>query len=322
MVILTLLWAVLIVLTAPRSLPAFPHGSHSIGAGPVTGTYYAASSAIAKVFNRKSADYGIRLATVESQGSLANVEAVLRGETVFGIAQADVLQRAAQGQGQWEGRPQHGLRAVLTLQTETVTVVAARDSGITSVADLRGKRVNIGGPGSSDQEYAAALLEPAGLSRADVVLFEHPTRLAPDLLQQGRIDAYICTVGHPNLALLELSTGKRKARLVPLDLRFIEQATAANPLLRPAVIPVDFYPGLDGRGPVPTVGGRAVLFTRADMAHDTVSRLVSDVLANFALLRRQHPVLQPLTPPDVCRATVIPAHPAAEHACREAGLTP
>ncbi len=318
LLLLVLAFAVL----TPAPVRAFQQPSLSIGAGSVTGAYYVAGSAVAKVFNRRSPEYGVRLTTVPSEGSRANIDSVLLGKTAFGIAQADVLRRAAEGLEPWEGRPQNGLRSVLGLQVEAVTIVAARDRGIQRVSDLAGKRVNIGAPGSSDHAYAALLLEAAAVSAPAVTLFERSSALASELLQRDEIDAYIYTVGHPSLSLLDASTGERKVRLVPLDEPLIERVAARNPLLRPAAIATDYYPSLAAEGTVPTIGVRAVLFTRADAAEETVYRLVRDVLANFDLFRRQHPLLQPLVPTDVCGRMPIPVHPGAERACREAGVTP
>jgi TRAP transporter TAXI family solute receptor len=321
-VILLLLAASARLLLAPATLPAFEQPPLSIGSGNGTGADYAASSAIAKIFNRKSAEYGMRLATVESGGSLANIDSVILGKTAFGIAQAPRLQQVTNGLGPWEGRPEKGLRAVLGLHVEAVTIVAASDREIERVKDLRGKRINIGGPGSSDHDYATLLLEGSGVPLADVTLSEHSAVLASELLQKDRIDAYIHMVGHPTLSLLEASSGKRKVRLVALEEPFIEQATGANPLLLPAVIPTDYYPGLERQGVVRTIGVRAVLFARADMAEETVYRLVREVMENFDLFKRQHPLLQGLTPREACDITVLPYHPGAERYFRQVGLTP
>jgi TRAP transporter TAXI family solute receptor len=203
-----------------------------------------------------------------------------------------------------------------------VTVVAAADRGIGTLSDLKGKRLNIGAPGSSDNEYGAILLEQAGLKPADVTLTEHPAALASEFLQRDEIDAYLYTVGHPNLSVLEAGAGKRKVLLVPLEQQLIDRVIAANPLLLPARIPTNYYPGLVRRGAVPTIGVRAVLFTRADMAEETVYRLVREIMTNFDLFRRQHPVLQGMTPRDAADITAIPLHPGAERYFRESGLAP
>lgn len=311
-----------IVLLVPSTLPAFSQPSLSISSGNTTGANYAVSSAIAKVFNRKSAAYGMRISTVSSRGSVADVDSVVEEKTAFGIGPIVMLQRAAQGVGPWKGKARKELRAVLSLHLETVTIVAAADRNIKQLGDLKGKRVNIGAPGSSEYEYGAFLLELSGVSPATVILSEHPAVLASELLQKDYIDAYIYMVGHPNLSVLEASSGKRKVMLVPLDKSLIEQIIAMNPLLFPADVPMNFYPGLERQKVVPTIGVRTVLFTRADMAEETVYHLVREVMTNFDLFRRQHPVLQSLTPREAASVTAIPLHPGAVRYFREAGLAP
>jgi TRAP transporter TAXI family solute receptor len=310
------------VLLAPYIASAFPQPSVAISSGNTTGANYAVSSAIAKMFNRKAADYGMRIATVSSQGSLANIDNVFEGKTAFGIAQAGILQHAVKGIGHWQGKPREGLRAVLGLHLETVTIVAAADRDIRQFSDLKGKRVNIEAPGSSDNEYGALLFELSGINPKDVTLSEHPAALASEYLQNDKIDAYLYTVGHPNLSVLEASSGTRKVLLVPLDNAFIARVTDDYPLLIPTVVPTNYYPRLKCQGAVATIGVRAVLFTRADMAEGTVYRLVREVMTNFDLFRRQHPVLQGLTPHESADVTAIPLHPGAERYFREAGLSP
>lgn len=310
------------VLSAPSVLFAFPQSSIAISAGYTTGTYYAASSAIAKIFNRKSADYGVRLATVASPGSVANVESVAAGKAAFGIAQAELLKHAELGLGPFQGKARGGLRVVLGLFAESLTIVAAVDSGINRVSDLRGKRLNIGAPGSLDQAYASTLLQLAGVKMSELTLSEHSTALAPELLKKGEIDAFISAMGHPNLPVLEASNGARKALLVPLDDALVQQVVSRYPRAFPVALPTKYYPDLVFRGTVPTVGVRSVLFTRADLPEETVYRLVREILTNFDLFRRQHPVLQDLTPRQMAGVTVIPLHPGAARYFREAGLLP
>jgi len=309
-----------ILLLQPVTAAAFSQPSLSISTGNSTGTYYAVSSALAKIFNRKCADYGVRISTAPSQGSVANIDNVREGTAAFGISESVMLRFAEQGTGPWKGKPGTKLRAVLGLHVEAVTIVAAVDREINRVGDLAGKRVNIGAPGSSVYEFGALFLESAGVTPADVMLTNHPAALSSEFLQKNDIDAYIYTVGHPNLSVLEASSGKRKVLLLPLDTRLITRITDANPLLVPTVIPTGYYPGLECRGPVPSIGVRSVLFTRDDMPDETVYRLVREVMTNFDLLKRQHPVLRGLTPREAAEVTAIPLHPGAERYFREAGL--
>jgi hypothetical protein len=291
-----------------------------IGSGNITGVYYAASAALAKVFNRSSGESGLRLVNQASQGSEQNINDVLAGKVAFGLAQADMLFKATQGLGPWEGRPQANLRAVLALHSEALTLVAAEDAGIAGLADLKGKRVNIGAPGSGDNENARLLLEKAGVKPEEVVLREDQAALASDLFQNDEIDAYFYTVGHPNLSVREATSGKRKARLLPVPPEMVGQFTAARPFLLAVSIPVDQYPGLASREPVSSIGEKAVLFTRTDQDAATVRLLVRAVLENPDLFRRQYPALSGLTAKGMAEVPVLPLHPGAEGYFREAGL--
>jgi uncharacterized protein len=309
-----------VLLATPAALCAFAQPSLSISSGSQTGAVYAVANAITKVYNRKCGEYGMRLAAVPSQGSVADIDNVLEGKAAFGIAPSAVLQQAALGLGPWAGKAGKELRAVLSLHSESLTVVAAQDRGIRKLADLKGKRVNIGEPGSGDYQYAFALMELAGFSSADLILTTQPVALASEALQKNEIDAYLYMVGHPNLSVLEASSGKRKVSLLPLGAPLIAKLAARTPLLVPERVPTAFYPGLVENGEIATSGMRAVLFTRADLDDDTVYRLVKEVLTNFALFQRQHPVLDGLTPRAAAEVTVLPLHPGAARYFREAGL--
>jgi hypothetical protein len=294
----------------------------SVGAGNTVGGYYAASSAMAKIFNRKRQDYHQWLVTVASQGSEENINNVLAGKTQFGLAQANMLDRAKRGLAPWAGRPQKSLQAVLGLYTEDLTIVAAEDAGILSVAGLKGKRVNIGSPGSSDEEYARQILQKAGIRMEEVIISRFPAAVASDLLAEGKIDAYFYTAGHPNLSVWEATSGKRKARLLPLDKSLIDQILVANPPAKAVSITTDYYPGLENRGAIPTVGVKAVLFTREGMPEETVYRLVKEVMTNLDVFRRQQPALAGLTAKEMATVPIGPLHRGAERFFREAGLLP
>jgi TRAP transporter TAXI family solute receptor len=320
--LLALLIVTATALSVPAYLAAFQYPSLTISSGTTTGSYYAAASAIAKVFNANSARNGVRLATVASPGSVANIDQVADGKAAFGIAETELLRRATQGVRPWEGKPRTGLRAVMGLYVESVTVVAAVDSGIKRVSDLKGKRLNIGAPGSIDNTYAGAFLQMSGLNPGEVLTSEHSTAIAPELLQKGEIDAYLCIVGHPNLTVLEASAGRRKVTLIALDNALIQQLVSHNPLLMAEAIPTDFYPNVEVDGKVPTIGLRAVLFTSADQPEENVYAVVREVLTHLDLFRRQHPILHDLSPREAARIGVIPLHPGAVRYFKEAGLVP
>lgn len=294
----------------------------TIGTGPLTGVSYSVGSAVAKVVK----GYGESPIRAErTAGPVDNIALVTSGKVSFGIAPSSLLYQARQGLGPWEGNPQRELRAVLGLHSEDVTLVAAANAGISSLKDLKGKRVNAGAPGSSDQIIFRLLLQLAGLDiRRDITLVQEPVTTSPRLLREGVVDAYLYTVGHPNLSLFEALSGERKVTIVPIDREIVEDLTASSPYLSEDQIPIDYYRevGLQNDAPVPTVAVRAILFARADADEALVYRVVRRVLEELALFRRQHPVLARLALNEMATMRALPLHPAAGRYFREQSLLP
>ena len=137
----------------------------TIGSGDITGVYYPTGLIIAKMINDKRQEYGIR-ATVESTpGSVFNVNAIMAGYLEFGLVQSDKQYQAVEGLAEWAKKgPQEELRAVFSIHQESVCLVAAVDAGIKTMADLKGKRVNLGHPGAGQYLNAIDALESAGLN--------------------------------------------------------------------------------------------------------------------------------------------------------------
>ena len=190
----------------------------TIGTGGVTGVYYPTGGAIAKMVNKKRKVYGIR-ATVESTGgSVYNVNAIMAGDLEFGIVQSDRQYQAWYGLAEWKEKgPQKDLRAICSIHPESITLVAAVDAGIKTIKDLRGKRVNIGNPGSGQRQNSIDALTAAGLDwKKDIIAEGVKAAEAPGLLQDGRIDAFFYTVGHPSGAIKEATAGRRKVLIVPI----------------------------------------------------------------------------------------------------------
>lgn len=293
-----------------------------IGAGNTVGIYYGTSSAVAKLFNYKRAEYDQWIVTEASDGSIENINNVLSKKVDFGLAQANILAKARKGMGPWEGTPETQLMEVLKLYIEDVTIVAAEDAGIKTMADLKGKRINIGAPGSSDQLYARNMLKMADINPEDVTILETHTSRSSDLLADKKIDAYFFTVGHPAFSVREASAGKRKIRLVPLDPFIIDFGVKFDSTLKASKIPIDYYPEIGNTAAVPTLGVPVILFTQQGMNEETVYRMVKEVMENLDLFRRQHPALRNLSAEGMEKETVLPMHPGAKRYFREIGLLP
>ena len=138
----------------------------TIGTGGITGVYYPTGGAIAKIINAKKSQYNIRASVESTGGSKFNINAINKGDLEFGIAQADTQYMAVKGLGDWEGKPVSKLRFVFALAPEAVTFIAAEDSGIKSIADVKGKTINLGDPGSGNRVNAMQVFKGYLTSRA------------------------------------------------------------------------------------------------------------------------------------------------------------
>ena len=294
----------------------------TIGTGGITGVYYPTGGAIAKIVNAKKDKYDIR-ATVESTGaSVFNINAIMAGDLEFGIAQADRQYQAYNGLSEWEGKPQKDLRAVFALAPEAVTFVAAEDSGIKSLKDAKGKVVNIGNPGSGNRQNAIDVFEAAGINiEKDLKAESIKAADAPRMLQDGRIDGFFYTVGHPNGNIKEATAGKRKVRIVPITEAEVASLLKEAPYYSMTEIPMDQYPdAVNAKDKVKTVGMLATLVTSADTPDDVVYAVTKEVMTNLDQFRKLHPALANLTAESMLQGLTAPIHPGALKYYKEAGL--
>ena len=292
----------------------------TIGTGGITGVYYPTGGAIAKIVNKQKDKYGIR-ATVESTGaSVFNINAIMSGDLEFGIAQADRQYQAYNGLAEWEGKAQKDLRAVFALAPEAVTFVAAEDSGIKSLTDVKGKIVNIGNPGSGNRQNAIDVFEAAGINiEKDFKAEGIKAADAPRMLQDGRIDGFFYTVGHPNGNIKEATAGKRKCRIVSI--------TDIAPLVKQfpyySLIDIDMtqYPEATNKDEkVSTVGMLATFVTSAKVPDDVVYAITKEVFENLDEFKTLHPALASLTREKMLEGLTAPLHPGAIKYYKEVGL--
>lgn len=294
----------------------------TIGTGGITGVYYPTGGAIAKMVNKKKKEYGIR-ATVESTGgSVFNVNAVMAGDLEFGIVQSDRQYQAIQGLAEWkEAGPQKDLRAVFSIHPESVTLIAAVDANINSVADLKGKRVNIGNPGSGQRQNSMDVLNAVGMNPENDLTAEGAKAAeSASLLQDDRIDAFFYTVGHPNGSVKEATSGNRKVKVVPIDGPAIEKLIAAYSYYATAVVPKVYYPNAMNDGDVTTFGVKATFVTSAKVPDDVVYAITKEVFENFEDFKKLHPAYQVLTKKNMLEGLSAPIHPGAMKYYKEAGL--
>jgi TRAP transporter TAXI family solute receptor len=257
---------------------------------------------------------------VEStDGSAANLNAVLAGELEFGIVQADLEYQAYRGEGEWYIKgPQRALRSICGLHREMVTLVAADDSGIVSLADLAGRRVNLGARGSGQRKNAIEILSAVGIDwRAELQALEHNVSDAVELLHQGQLDAFFYTVGHPNQLVEEATEGPRPVHFVPIPVEAVRQKL---PYVREGRVPAHLYPLATNPGQsVPTVGLMAVLVTSAAVDERYVYAVTMNLFENLDEFKEMHPAFALMSRGTMLEGFSAPLHPGAERYFEQAG---
>lgn len=292
----------------------------TIGTGGVTGVYYPTGGAICRMMSKARAETGIRCGVESTGGSVYNVNAIRSGELEFGVAQSDVQYNAYNGVSNFADQGANpDLRAVFSIHPEPFTVVARADSGIASFDDLKGKRVNVGNPGSGQRNTMELLMGALGWTMADFSLAsELQAGEQSQALCDNNIDAMVYTVGHPSGSIQEATTACDSV-LVNVTGPVVDKLVADNPFYRMATIPGGMYRGSDSD--VTTFGVGATLVTSATVPDEVVYQLVKAVFSDLDQFKGLHPAFANLDPKQMANDGLsAPLHPGAERYFREAGL--
>lgn len=291
----------------------------TIGTGGVTGVYYPTGGAISKMIN--NADYNIK-ATVESTGgSVYNINAVISGDLDFGIAQSDRQYQAYYGMAEWEERgKQSDLRSVFSIHPESITLVASEKSGIKSVVDLKGKRVNLGNVGSGQLQNSKDLFEAFGVKDGEVKGEFVKAVEAPGLIQDERIDAFFYTLGHPSGAIKEATSGRVKVRIVSIEGKEVEEMIKTHPYYAKSLIEVKNYPNSINKEDIVSVGVKATLVSSVKVSEDIVYAMTKEVFENFEDFKKLHPAYSVLTKESMLSGLSAPLHKGALKYYKEVGL--
>jgi hypothetical protein len=292
----------------------------TIGTGGVTGVYYPTGGAICRLVNKERKEHGIRCSVESTGGSVYNLNTIRAGELDMGVAQSDWQYHAYHGTSKFEeAGPNKELRAVFSVHAEPFTVVARKDSGIKTFDDLKGKRVNIGNPGSGQRGTMEVLMAAKGWSNDDFTL---ASELKPaeqsQALCDNKIDAMIYTVGHPNGSIKEATTSCDTV-LVSVVGPVVDKLVADNAYYRDAVIPGGMYTG--SPDDVRTFGVGATFVSSTNTPEGTVYQVVKAVFENFDDFRKLHPAFSTLKKEQMIKDGLsAPLHDGAAKYYKEAGL--
>ena len=291
----------------------------TIGTGGVTGVYYPTGGAICRLVNKGRKEHDIRCSVESTGGSVYNINTIRAGELEFGVAQSDWQYHAYNGTSKFEEQgPFEDLRAVFSVHPEPFTVVARADSGVSSFEDLKGKRVNIGNPGSGQRGTMEVLLDAMGWSTSDFALAtELKAAEQSAALCDNQIDAMVYTVGHPSGSIQEATTACDSV-LVNVTGETVEKLIADNSFYRAATIPGGMYRGSDSD--TQTFGVGATFVTSTAVSDDAVYAVVSAVFDNFEDFKKLHPAFANLSAEEMATAGLsAPLHPGAAKYYKEKG---
>ena len=311
--------AVALALALPATPVLAQQKFMTIGTGGVTGVYYAAGGAICRLVNKDRAKHGIRCSVESTGGSVFNINTIKAGELDLGFTQSDVQYNAAKGLAQFKDGGAYGdLRAVFSVHPEPFTVLARKEAGVKTFTDLKGKRFNVGNPGSGTRASLEELIGALGWKLSD---FSLASELKADAhgpaLCDGKIDGFFYGVGHPS-ANIQDPTTSCGAKLVSITGPAVDKLVADKPYYAKATIPGGLYP--NNADATLTYGVLATVVASSKTPVDTVYQVVKAVFDNFEEFKKLHPALANLKPENMAKDGLsAPLHEGAVKYYKEKG---
>jgi uncharacterized protein len=289
----------------------------TVGTGGVTGVYYAVGGSICRLVNKDRAKNNLRCSVESTGGSGYNVNTIKAGELDFGMAQSDVQYQSYKGTAAFK-EPFPEMRAVFSVHPEPFTLLSRKEANIKSFADLKGKRVNVGNPGSGTRSAMDELLTAENMKLSD---FSLASELKADehgpALCDNKIDAFYYGVGHPSANIQDPTTACG-AKLVPITGPAIDALVKKYPYYAYATIPGGMY--ANNPQPTKTYGVLATLVTSSKVPADVVYIVTKAVFDNFDEFKKLHPAFANLDPKNmIADGLSAPLHEGAARYYREKG---
>jgi TRAP transporter TAXI family solute receptor len=293
----------------------------AVATGTAGGGYFPMGAALAEVWSTRVA--GIQAMAQTTSGSVANVQLLGRGDVTVAFVQNDTAFYAFHGIGMFidritnRPRPVSTLRGMAMLHPETIQLVTLKSKGISSVRDLRERRVGVGAPGSASEVNARQILRAFGLSY-DAIREDFLTPAeAADQLKDGVIDAAFIIAGIPTAALADIAS-TRDLLLIPIPWAVVDQLRAQYPYYASVTVPANTYRGQ--RRAVETAAVTAMLVTRQELEARLIYELTKALWENVDRLAAAHASGKDITLSAARRGMSIPLHAGALRYYRERGI--
>ncbi|MDO5477721.1 MAG: TAXI family TRAP transporter solute-binding subunit [Clostridia bacterium] len=286
----------------------------TMGTGGTSGTYYGYGGVLGQYITNNA---GIGVTVVSTDGSKANIQGIAAGNYQLGTVQSDVMSYAWEGTRSFETEGKiDSFRTVAGLYAESVQLVTM-DPEIKSVADLKGKSVSIGAPGSGVYFNAVDVLTAAGLTEEDINAQYQSFADSADALKDGKIDAAFIVAGAPTPAITELCT-TNSAYLVPIDGEVAEALMASCPFYTTYTIPAGTYAGQEAD--VTTVTVKATLIVSASATEEDVYNLTAAIFNNIEAITAENAKGAELSLENATSGMTVPFHAGAAKYFAEKGI--
>lgn len=284
----------------------------TIATGGTAGTYFPLGGALAEIWNKNIPKMNAN--ATATGASAANIAMLAKGEVDVIFVQNDAAYYALNDLEIYKGKGTKNIRGLACLYNETVQLIALQDSGIKTVADLKGKRVSVGAAGSGVELNARQVLEAAGLSYADIKVQYLSFAESASNLKDGNIDAAFNTAGAPTAAIQDLGASK-KITIVAIDGEVAKKLMGKYQFYTPEKLPAGTYMGQTAD--VWTVSVKSMLAVSSKLDAQLVYDLLKTMYANKERLAASHKKGADATIATGTDGMSIPLHPGAEKFFKE-----
>ena len=285
-----------------------------LATGGTAGTYYPFGGAMAKIWNSKIKQMNVTAQT--SGASAENIRLVNKKEVELALVQSDTLDFAFNAKEAFK-EPLKGMSAIAVLYPEVLQVVVAAGGPVKSIADLKGKKVGVGAPGSGTEANFRQLLDAYGMKKEDVNAQFLSFAESAEAYKDKHIDAFIVTAGIPNAGIMDVAT-QNEIRILDIPAGIRDKLTQKYPFLAAVKIPVDTYKGQTAE--VSPVAVNAVLIAGAALSESIVYNLTKALFENQTELAQAHAKGKELNIHAAVKGVSIPFHPGAVKYYKEKGL--
>jgi TRAP transporter TAXI family solute receptor len=285
-----------------------------IGTGGTGGIYYPYGGGVAEIWSKYVP--GIQAVAEVTGASVENVKLADKGETVIGEVMGDVADAGYNGLDKFKGK-KHDILSMAVMYPNLLQVVTLKNSGITNIEQIKGKRISSGSPGSGTNFMAEAVLKAVGIPLDSFKDSRLSFTETANALRDGTIDVGFWSVGPGTSSILDLAT-THDIVIIPITPEQTQKVLAANDTYASVDLAGGVYRGVDT--PVPTIGVWNVMICQKSLAEDMVYKLVAALYEHNDYLRKIHPSAAYTTPENAVKYSPIPLHPGTVKYLKEKGI--